>query len=109
MLKVFAENYFRVKFKVITKRNGNIVRNTVTEGELNCRFGRMMSRSVFCVESNCFLAGIQGQAAVLLNKVKVRRSNTKHCHDSEVNHTAAFSLVLGQICNWTSVVSGFFL
>ena len=29
---------------------------------------------------------IKGQAAVLLNRVKVRKSNAKHCHDSEVKH-----------------------
>jgi len=101
--KVFAENYFRVKFKVITKRNGNIVRNTATEGELHCRLGRMMSRSMFCVESNCFLAGIQGQVAVLLHKVKVRKSNAKHCES--LCCTVSFGLVLEQVCNWTLVVS----
>jgi len=39
-----------------------------------------MSRPVSCVESNRFVAGMQ--AAVLLNRVKVRKSNTKHCHDN---------------------------
>jgi hypothetical protein len=117
--KVFAENYFLVNFKVITKRNGNIVRNTATEGELNCRLGRMMSRSMFCVASNCFLAGIQGQVAVLLHKVKVRKSNAKHCHDhtyylwpwqwrESLSCTVSFGLVLWQVCNWTLVVSSFF-
>jgi hypothetical protein len=53
------------------------------------------------------VAGIQGQAAVLLNSVKVRMSNAKHCHDS--GSTVSFGLVLGQTCNWTSVVSGFLL
>ena len=55
-----------MKFKAITQLNDNIVRNTATSGELNCRLG-MMPRSVFLLESNCSVAGIQGQAAVLLN------------------------------------------
>lgn len=46
----------------------------------------MMSRPAFCVESNSLTAGIQGQAAMLLNRVKVKKSYAKHRHDSDVKH-----------------------
>jgi hypothetical protein len=64
----------------------------------------MMPRSVFCVESNCFFAGIQGQQAVLLNdgramqNIVMNQENKTHCV------TVSFGLVSGYICNRTSVV-----
>jgi hypothetical protein len=62
-----------------------------------------MSRPAFCVESNRLTAGIQGQAAMLLNRVKVKKSYAKHRHDSDVKHfvVVSFGLVLWQTCNWT--------